>query len=103
MDASFPEAGESAGRGEDRRQVWKISELTRRIKGTLEGAFGSVWVEGEISNLRRPASGHAYFTLKDAKSVLKCVLFKGRGAPSALFEPVNGNMVSVGGRIAVYE
>ena len=102
MDASFPEAGESAGRGEDRRQVWKISELTRRIKGTLEGAFGSVWVEGEISNLRRPASGHAYFTLKDETSQLRAVMFRGALAGVAL--PLKDGMRVRGfGQITVYE
>ncbi|NCC94419.1 MAG: exodeoxyribonuclease VII large subunit, partial [Opitutae bacterium] len=45
--------------------VFTVTRLTRRIKQTLEGALGSVWVEGEVSNVRRPASGHLYFTLKD--------------------------------------
>lgn len=85
--------------------AYQVSEITAVIKRLLdrETLLQRVEVEGELSNFKRYPSGHAYFTLKDAKSVLKCVLFKGRGAPSALFEPVNGNMVSVGGRIAVYE
>ena len=84
------------------RQGWKVSELTRRIKGTLEGAFGSVWVEGEISNLRRPASGHAYFTLKDATSQLRAVMF--RSALAGVSLPLkDGLQVRGYGQITVYE
>ena len=98
----FPDAGGSERRGESRRQVWKISELTRRIKGTLEGAFGSVWVEGEISNFRKPASGHAYFTLKDATSQLRAVMFRGALAGVAL--PLQDGLLVRGfGQITVYE
>ena len=102
MGDVFPAAGEPAGRGEARRQVWKVSELTRRIKGTLEGAFGSVWVEGEISNFRKPASGHAYFTLKDATSQLRAVMFRGALAGVAL--PLRDGLLVRGfGQITVYE
>ena len=85
--------------------AYQVSEITAVVKRLLdrEPLLQRVEVEGELSNFKRYPSGHAYFTLKDSKSVLKCVLFKGRGGPSSLFEPVNGNMVSVGGRIAVYE
>ena len=102
MGDVFPAAGEPAGRGEARRQVWKVSELTRRIKGTLEGAFGSVWVEGEISNFRKPASGHAYFTLKDATSQLRAVMF--RGALAGVQLPLKDGLLVRGyGQITVYE
>ena len=102
MGEFFPEGGESGDRGEARRQVWKVSELTRRIKGTLEGAFGSVWVEGEISNFRKPASGHAYFTLKDATSQLRAVMFRSALAGVAL--PLKDGMLVRGyGQITVYE
>jgi exodeoxyribonuclease VII large subunit len=102
VDGSWPDSGESAGRGGPARTVWKISELTRRIKGTLEGAFGSVWVEGEISNLRRPASGHAYFTLKDATSQLRAVMF--RGALAGVTVPLKDGLLVRGfGQITVYE
>ena len=97
-----PDSGDSTGRGEPKRQIWKISELTRRIKGTLEGAFGSVWVEGEISNLRRPASGHAYFTLKDETSQLRAVMF--RGALAGVTLPLRDGLLVRGfGQITVYE
>ena len=102
MGDVFPAAGEPSGRGEARRQVWKVSELTRRIKGTLEGAFGSVWVEGEISNFRKPASGHAYFTLKDATSQLRAVMF--RGALAGVQLPLKDGLLVRGyGQITVYE
>lgn len=98
----FPEAGDPPERAESRRQVWKIAELTRRIKGSLEGAFGNVWVEGEISNLRRPASGHAYFTLKDETSQLRAVMFRSALAGVAL--PLrDGLLVRAFGQITVYE
>jgi exodeoxyribonuclease VII large subunit len=102
VEGPWPDSGESAGRDESARQVWKISELTRRIKGALEGTFGSVWVEGEISNLRRPASGHAYFTLKDATSQLRAVMFRGAlaGVPLPLKD---GLLVRGFGQITVYE
>ncbi len=102
MGEEIPGLGEGAGRGEAPRKVWKIAELTRRIKGTLEGAFGGVWVEGEISNLRRPASGHAYFTLKDATSQLRAVMF--RGALASVAAPLKDGMQVRGfGQITVYE
>ncbi|MEY2907439.1 MAG: hypothetical protein RLZZ408_1910, partial [Verrucomicrobiota bacterium] len=56
-------------------EVFSVSRLTRHIADLLEEGIGSVWVEGEISNLRVQSSGHSYFTLKDASSQLSCVLF----------------------------
>ncbi len=85
--------------------AYQVSEVTGIIKRLIdrEPLLQHVEVEGELSNFKRYPSGHAYFTLKDASSLLKCVLFKRRGAASSLFEPANGSMVVVGGRIAVYE
>ena len=95
----LPDGGTPGGPGP---KIWKVSELTRRIKGTLEGAFGNVWVEGEISNLRRPASGHAYFTLKDAASQMRAVMFRSAlaGVKMALRD---GLLVRGFGQITVYE
>ena len=72
MSDHVPDGGGGGGRDEPRRQVWKVSELTRRIKGTLEGAFGSVWVEGEISNFRKPGicAITSSTSLGDRKSVV---------------------------------
>ena len=83
------------------RKVYTVSELTAGIKGTLEGAFPAVWVEGEISNLRVPSSGHAYFTLKDEGAQLSAVLFRGRGR-RVRFEPEDGMHVLAFGGLDVY-
>jgi len=61
------------------RKVYTVSELTASIKAALEEHFPMFWVEGEISNLRMPGSGHAYFTLKDEGAQISAVLFRGRG------------------------
>ena len=62
--------------GQDGRYIYKVSELTSSIKLILEDSFPNIWVEGEISNLKSPSSGHIYFTLKDDRSELKSVFFK---------------------------
>ena len=83
-------------------QVLTVTELTRRIKGALEDKFPSIWVEGEISNLRIPQSGHAYFTLKDANAQLAAVLFRGAAA-GVKFKLQDGLAVIAFGDIGVYE
>lgn len=79
-----------------------VTELTRDIRESLEGRFGDVWVEGEISNYRAHTSGHHYFTLKDAKAQLSAVMFRGqaRTLPMPLS---NGMLVQARGDISVYE
>lgn len=86
----------------DARRIYGVSELTRLIKAALEQTFGSVWVEGELSNVRRPASGHYYFTIKDETSQIACVLFRGQQA-RLRFVPEDGNTVRAFGEITVYE
>ncbi len=83
------------------RAVFSVSELTARIKEQLEGAFPAVWVEGEISNLRMPGSGHAYFTLKDESAQLRAVLFRNRGR-RIRFEPEDGMKVLAFGGLDLY-
>lgn len=58
------------------REVLTVTELTRQVQDVLEATFDQLWVEGEVSNLRRPASGHLYFTLKDEESQVRAVLFR---------------------------
>jgi len=82
--------------------VLTVSELTRRIRSSLEDQFPSVWVEGEISNLRCPSSGHQYFTLKDRASQVRAVLFR-RQAERLKFALQDGLEVLVSGRLTVYE
>ena len=84
------------------RDVFTVSELTTRVKRALENQIGQVWVEGEISNLRAQASGHMYFSIKDARTQLSCVLFKGtRVGQRELME--DGQKVVLQGDLTVYE
>jgi exodeoxyribonuclease VII large subunit len=84
------------------RRILTVSELTAGIKDLLESTFDEVWVEGEISNLRRPPSGHLYFTLKDEKSQIRGVLFK-QQSRMLRFELEDGQHVICWGRVGVYE
>lgn len=84
------------------RQVVTVSELTTRIRRLLEGQIGGVWVSGEVTNLRAQASGHCYFTLKDAAAQLSCVLFRGEAKASrALLQ--DGQRLLLQGDLTVYE
>ncbi|MBN2382489.1 exodeoxyribonuclease VII large subunit [bacterium] len=85
-----------------RQQPLTVTQLTRSIKNTLERNFGSVWVQGEISNLALPRSGHMYFTLKDDQTQIRAVMF--RSALRGLkFTPEEGLEIIVSGNITVYE
>ena len=90
------------GAEQDGRKIYRVGEITRLIRVALENEFGSVWIEGEISNLRRPSSGHLYFTLKDESAQIAAVFFKGaqRGLAFALKDGVKVRMF---GEISVYE
>ena len=79
-----------------------VSELTRQIRSNLEQQFPSVWVEGEVSNLRCPSSGHQYLTLKDQSSQIRAVLFRSQ-AQRLKFALQDGLEVLVLGRLTVYE
>jgi exodeoxyribonuclease VII large subunit len=82
--------------------VYTVSELNASIKDLIENNFPFVWVFGEISNFRVPASGHFYFTLKDAASQISSVMFRGQQR-NLKFEPEDGLNVTGMGRISVYE
>jgi len=83
-------------------EIWSVSQITRRIKSALETEFGAVWLSGEISNWKVAASGHAYFTLKDADAQIDAVMFKGK-LGRLRFEPESGLEVLAHGNISVYE
>jgi len=83
-------------------KIYKVSELTRRIRSLLESEFSAVWVEGEISNFKRHSSGHIYFTLKDESAQLHAVFFA-RENQFLKFELTDGLQVIVMGRISVYD
>src|SRR6266852_841982 len=83
-------------------KVLTVSELTRSIRGILETKFGAVWVQGEVSNYKLHPSGHQYFTLKDARAQIACVIFRNTMAP--LRQPlVDGTQVQVYGNVSVFE
>lgn len=84
------------------KQILTVSELTKDIKLILENSFEPLWVEGEVSNLRRPSSGHIYFTLKDASSQIKCVLFKNQSS-AVKFQLKDGLKIVVFARLSLYE
>src|SRR5881398_3641062 len=83
-------------------KVLTVTELTRSIRNTLEVKFGAVWVQGEISNYKLHPSGHQYFTLKDARAQIACVIF--RNAMPPLRQPLaDGAQVQVYGTVTVFE
>ena len=84
------------------RRILTVSQLTALIRGVVEENFEQVWVQGEISNLALPQSGHAYFTLKDSGAQLRCVMF--RAAARALrFRLQDGIGLIARGRLTVYD
>jgi exodeoxyribonuclease VII large subunit len=84
------------------RKVLSVWELTSDIKRLLEKSVGSVWVSGEITNLRAQSSGHVYFTLKDVAAQLSCVLFRGTAAAQRSLL-ADGQKVLLQGDVTVYE
>ena len=84
------------------RSVYTVSALTAEIKDILETSFDELWVEGEVSNMRVPPSGHFYFTLKDESSQLQAVIFRSQ-ARFLDFRPEDGLSVICRGRISVYD
>jgi exodeoxyribonuclease VII large subunit len=83
-------------------KVFTVSELTRSIRGVLETKFGAVWVQGEISNYKLHPSGHQYFTLKDQRAQISCVIWR-----DTMLQPrqalVDGTQVQIYGTVTVFE
>ena len=84
------------------RRIHTVSELTAKVKALLEDNFPFIWICGEISNFRVPASGHFYFTLKDAKAQINTVMFRSQNR-NLKFEPEDGMSITGLGRISLYE
>jgi exodeoxyribonuclease VII large subunit len=84
------------------RDILTPSQLAALTRDLLEGSFPLVWVEGEIGNLSRPASGHLYLTLKDARAQLRCAMFKPKSQRLG-FRPADGMQVLVRGRLTLYD
>src|SRR5437667_7557112 len=83
-------------------KILSVSELTRSIRAALETKFGAVWVEGEISNYRSHPNGNQYFTLKDSRAQIGCVIFRS-AMPSLRVPLADGAQVQVYGNVTVFE
>ena len=84
------------------QETFTVSSLNRLAKSLLENHLGYILVEGEISNLAKPASGHWYLTLKDSKAQIRCAMFAGNNRRVS-FQVENGQQVKLSGRISLYE
>jgi len=84
------------------RDIYTVSRLNREARLLLEGGFPALWIEGEISNLARPSSGHLYFCLKDTQAQIRCALFRGQARLLAAL-PRDGMHVLVRARVSLYE
>lgn len=84
------------------RTILSVSRLTSLLKDILEENFQQVWVEGELSNLSQPASGHLYFTLKDSSAMVRCVMFRSN-AKALRFRLEEGMVLILRGRLSVYD
>lgn len=84
------------------RKVYTVSRLNRETRFLLSESFDRIWIEGEISNFSTPASGHLYFTLKDAEAQVRCAMFRPQ-ARSLAFKPRNGSHVLAQAQVSLYE
>lgn len=89
-------------KGTDENTVMSVSQINSLIRGQLESEFSLIWVQGEISNFKAHTSGHHYFSLKDKKSQINCVMFRGYNS-KLKFRPETGMEVIIRGKISVYE
>ncbi len=87
---------------DSQRDIYSVWQLNREVRELLETGFARIWVEGEISNLAQPPSGHLYFSLKDARAQVSCALFRNR-ATRLGFQPENGTQVLVRAEVSLYE
>lgn len=85
----------------DTRNIFTIAQLNQRARDLLEGEFPAIWVEGEISNLVAPSSGHLYFTLKDSQAQVRAAMFRGNNR-YLTYSPRNGLKVLVRCRVSLY-
>jgi len=87
-----------------RARTWSVGDLTRYLRELLEGDFRlqDLWILGEVSNVSRPASGHLYFTLKDADASLRCVMWRS-DVQRQRYQPREGDTVEAHGRLSVYD
>ena len=86
---------------ESKRRIYTVSRLNQEVQQALESGFGMLWLQGELSNFSRPASGHFYFSLKDSQSQIRCAMFRGRNR-YVDFDPQSGDEVLVRGKLGLY-
>jgi exodeoxyribonuclease VII large subunit len=84
------------------RDIYTVTRLNREARAVLEGSFPTIWIQGEISNLARPGSGHLYFSLKDSGSQVRCAMFKGQNR-YIKFNPENGMEILARAAVSLYE
>jgi exodeoxyribonuclease VII large subunit len=84
------------------RDIWTVSRLNRELSAVLQGSFPLLWIQGEVSNLARPPSGHLYFSLKDQAAQMRCVMFRNKRLLAGI-QPVNGQQLLVRARPGFYE
>ena len=82
--------------------IYTVSQLSQQVKHLLEDCFPEIWVQGELSNVSKPISGHCYFSLKDEHAQVRCALFRGRKQLLG-YEPTDGKYVLVRARVSLYE
>ncbi|HYW04558.1 MAG TPA: exodeoxyribonuclease VII large subunit [Gammaproteobacteria bacterium] len=100
MATARPDQASAAPAG--RALVYSVSQLNREVRDLLDHGFPALWVEGELSNLKRPSSGHWYFSLKDERAAVRCAMFRQRNM-LLRFRPEEGLKVLVRGRVNLYE
>lgn len=83
------------------KKIYTVSRLNQEVQKLLESGFGTLWLQGELSNVSRPSSGHYYFSLKDSQAQIRCAMFKGRNR-FLDFQPESGDAVVVRGKLGLY-
>jgi exodeoxyribonuclease VII large subunit len=92
----------SRGQAPAGAEIYSVTRLNREVRVLLESGIAAVWIEAEVSNFARPASGHWYFSLKDQGAQLRCAMWKARNLLAG-FTPRDGQMVLARGRVSLYE
>jgi exodeoxyribonuclease VII large subunit len=95
-------ADRSRGQAPAGADIYSVMRLNREVRQLLEAGIAAVWIEAEVSNFARPASGHWYFSLKDQGAQVRCAMWKARNQLAG-FTPREGQMVLARGRVSLYE
>src|SRR5215475_780424 len=95
-------AGNTAPDVRSGRDIYSVSRLNREVRVLLERGFGLIWLEGEISNLSRPSSGHWYFSLKDSQAQVRCCMYRQKNT-LLRFAVRDGQKVLVRAQVGMYE